>query len=221
MSTLKKRVTKLMASICEACENSDRDPTQVELLPVSKHQSLMLIHEAKALGFTKFGENYVQESVKKHNFDNTIKFVLIGPLQSNKAKQAVMTFHEIMTVDRPTLAERLEKITEQLDLVCPIWIQVNMWNESTKKSGCNFSEVQTIVNKLNGNMRLPIQGFMAIPPVLDTKAFSSMANLRNLWQQKLGHGLRLSMGMSTDFKQAIKYGSDQIRVGTAFFGVRY
>ena len=61
---------------------------------------------------------------------------------------------------------------------------------------------------------------MAIPPPMDTRAFGSMANLRNVWQQKLGHNLRLSMGMSTDFKQAIKYGSDQVRVGTAFFGMR-
>lgn len=220
MSTFTERIAKLRTSICEACESSNRNPEEVELLPVSKNQSLDLIQEAATLGFSKFGENYVQEGIRKAKHDQKLKFVLIGPLQSNKAKQAVTTFQEIMTVDRPALVERLEKITEQLDLVCAIWIQVNIWSESTKLSGCNLSGLRTIFQMLEGNTRLPVQGFMAIPPPMDTQAFINMASLRDKWQQNLGRTLRLSTGMSTDFKQAIQHGSDQIRIGTAFFGTR-
>jgi hypothetical protein len=220
MSTFIERIVKLRTSIFEACENSNRDPKQVELLPVSKYQPLVLMQEASALGFTKFGENYVQEGSQKFKCDNSLKLALIGPLQGNKVKQALTTFQEIMTVDRPALVDRLARATEQLDLICAIWIQVNIWSESTKLSGCNFSEINTLFQILKDNARLSVQGFMAIPPPMDTQAFIDMANLRNAWQQRLGYKLRLSMGMSTDFEQAIKHGSDQIRIGTAFFGTR-
>ena len=220
MNTLIKNIEKLKNDIREACETSNRDPKQVELLPVSKHQPLNIIQEAATLGFTKFGENYVQEGAQKLNLDHNLKFVLIGPLQGNKVKQALTTFREIMTVDRPTLVERLERMTEQLDTMCAVWVQVNLWGEITKQGGCNSSELKVILQMLGNNPRLPVQGFMAIPPPMDTQAFHTMAKLRDMWQQKLSRSLRLSMGMSTDFKQAIENGSDQIRIGTAFFGTR-
>ena len=220
MNTFIERIEKLRTSIAEACEMNGRNPKHVELLPVSKHQQLTTIQEAATLGFTKFGENYVQEAVQKFNGAQNLEFVLIGPLQNNKSKQALITFQEIMTIDRLTQVERLGKIAEQLNITRAVWIQVNPWGESTKSCGCSIPEIEILLQALTKNPHLPIKGFMAIPPPMNIQAFHTMASLRHDWQQRLGKRLLLSMGMSADFSEAIKYGSDQIRVGTAFFGTR-
>jgi hypothetical protein len=220
MTGLAERIQKLRTRIRRACEANDRDPARIELLPVSKRQSLDLIREAAGLGFGRFGENYVQEGVQKAQDAPALQFVLIGPLQRNKAKPALASFQEIMTVDRPELAERLRHLAQELDLVRGIWIQVDLWGEATKLGGCTATGAEAVFQALAGDPRLPVQGFMAIPPPEDAQAFRGLADLREAWQQKLGQPLRLSMGMSADLEQAIAAGSDQVRIGTAFFGNR-
>jgi hypothetical protein len=219
VTALAERIQRLRARIRTACEAHDRDPGEIELLPVSKRQPLALIQEAAALGFERFGENYVQEGVQKAQEAASLRFVLIGPLQRNKAKHALASFQEIMTVDRPELAERLGHLAAELDLVRGVWIQVDLWDEATKQGGCPASGIEPVLRALDPE-RLPLQGFMAIPPPEDAQAFGVMAELRETWRQKLGRPLRLSMGMSGDLEQAIAAGSDQVRIGTAFFGAR-
>jgi pyridoxal phosphate enzyme (YggS family) len=220
MTPLADRITKLRTRIRKACEASGRDPGQIELLPVSKRQSLTLIREAAEQGFGRFGENYVQEGVQKALEAPGLQFVLIGPLQRNKARLALTSFQEIMTLDRPELAVRLRGLAEELDLVRPVWIQVDLWGEPTKLGGCDASGIEAVFQALGGDPRLPVQGFLAIPPPEDAGAFHGMAELREAWQQKRGQRLRLSMGMSADLELALAAGSDQLRIGTAFFGNR-
>jgi len=216
---LAERIHRLRTRIRSACETHGRDPGQIELLPVSKRQPLALIQEAAALGFGRFGENYVQEGVQKALEAPSLGFVLIGPLQRNKARHALEHFQEIMTVDRPELAERLGHLAAELDLVRGVWIQVDLWDEVTKQGGCPASGIEPVLRALDPE-RLPFQGFMAIPPPEDAQAFGAMADLRETWRQKLGRPLRLSLGMSGDLERAIAAGSDQVRIGTAFFGDR-
>jgi pyridoxal phosphate enzyme (YggS family) len=192
----------------------------VELLPVSKRQPQVLLREAAALGFTRFGENYVQEGADKALALPGLGFVLLGPLQRNKARPALQHFVELQSVDRPDLVERLRRLADELDLVRPIWIQVDLWDEATKLGGCTEDELPSLIQSLGGDARLPLQGFMAIPPPEDEGAFARMADLRERLQQELGRPLRLSMGMSGDLEAAIAAGSDQVRIGTAFFGER-
>jgi pyridoxal phosphate enzyme (YggS family) len=220
MTLLADRIAKLRTRIRKASEANGRDPGQIELLPVSKRQSLALVREAAGLGFARFGENYVQEGVQKALEAPELGFVLIGPLQRNKAKLALTSFQEIMTLDRPELAERLRRLAEELDLVRGVWIQADLWGEQTKLGGCDGPGIEAVFQALGGDPRLPVQGFMAIPPPEDAPAFQAMARLRDAWQQKLGRPLRLSMGMSADLEPAIAAGSDQVRIGTAFFGSR-
>jgi len=220
MTPLADRIAKLRNRIRRACEAGGRDPGQVELLPVSKRQPLILVQEAAALGFGRFGENYVQEGVRKTAEAPGLRFALIGPLQRNKARQALATFDEIMTVDRPGLVERLRQLAAELDLVRGIWIQADLWGEQTKLGGCDGPGIEAVLQVLGDDPRLPVQGFMAIPPPGDTGAFATMARMRDAWEQRLGRRLRLSMGMSADLEQAIAAGSDQVRIGTAFFGNR-
>ena len=222
MSHLPERVSRLRERIRMSCEAAGRDPQSVELLPVSKRQPLSLIREAAELGFARFGENYVQEGIQKvqETQGTPLQFVLIGPLQRNKAKPALAQFQEIMTVDRPELAERLRHLAAELDLVRGVWIQVDLWGEATKLGGCDEAGAEAVFRALEGDPRLPLQGLMAIPPPEDGQAFRTLAARRDSWQQSWGQRLRLSMGMSSDLEAAIAAGSDQVRIGTAFFGDR-
>ncbi len=214
------RIEGLRARIQRACEAAGRDPRDIELLPVSKKQPTALIREAAAFGFTRFGENYVQEGADKAAAAPDLGFVLIGPLQRNKAKPALQCFAEIQSLDRPELAERLRHLAEELKLIRPVWIQVDLWDEATKLGGCTETDLPALIDALGSDARLPLQGLMAIPPPEDDGAFAELAALRDRLQQELGQPLRLSMGMSGDLEAAIAAGSDQIRIGTAFFGER-
>ncbi len=218
--SLADRVDGLQVRIQRACETADRDPRSIELLPVSKRQPLALIREAAQLGFNRFGENYVQEGADKATAAPELSFALLGPLQRNKAKAALQHFTEIQSLDRLDLLERLQRLAEELAVVRPVWIQVDLWDEATKLGGCTEADLPPLLAALSGDARLSLQGFMAIPPPENAGAFAQMAALRDRLQQELGQPLRLSMGMSDDLEAAVAAGSDQIRIGTAFFGER-
>jgi len=218
--SLLQRIEGLQARIQRTCEASGRDPATLELLPVSKKQPVALLREAAALGFTRFGENYVQEGADKAAALPELAFVLLGPLQRNKAKAALQHFAELQSLDRPELVERLRRLAEELGVVRPVWIQVDLWDEATKLGGCTGTDLPALIETLGNDARLPLRGLMAIPPPEDAGAFTLMAALRDRLQQDLGHPLLLSMGMSDDLEAAIAAGTDQIRIGTAFFGER-
>jgi pyridoxal phosphate enzyme (YggS family) len=218
--TLGDRIRRLQARIQRACESAGRDPAGIELLPVSKKQSPDLIREAAGLGFTRFGENYVQEGSDKAARMPDLDFVLLGPLQRNKARPALQHFAELMSLDRPELVERLRLLARELEVVRPVWIQLDLWDEATKLGGCAEADLPGLLGALGGDVRLPLRGFMAIPPPGEATAFLQVSSLRERLQQDLGQPLRLSMGMSGDLEAAIAAGTDQIRVGTDFFGER-
>ncbi len=220
MIQMNDRAAKVRARVIQACEAAHRDPGEVEILAVSKFHPVSAVQEAMASGFTRFGENYVQEGVRKAPELPNAAFLLIGPLQRNKAKPALIHFREILTLDRPELATRLVTLAEELDVIRPVWIQVDLWDEATKMGGCPESSIQSVIEALGGSIRLPIRGFMSIPPPHAPTAFSDLADLRSRWQDRLGQRLLLSMGMSEDLEDAIAAGSNQVRIGTALFGDR-
>ncbi|HJU84247.1 MAG TPA: YggS family pyridoxal phosphate-dependent enzyme [Holophagaceae bacterium] len=220
MTELSERVARVRDRIAQACAACGREPGSVELLPVSKKQPLSLIDEAAALGFGRFGENYVQEGAAKAEARPELAFTLLGPLQRNKAKVALQRFQEIQTVDSPELVERLARLAEELDLRRGVWIQVDLWSEATKQGGCAEADLPALLEALKAAPRLELRGLMAIPPPEDTQAFTQLAGLRVRLQDRLGAPLRLSMGMSHDLEAAIAAGSDQVRIGTALFGER-
>lgn len=220
VSELEARIRALQTRIQHACDQAGRPPESVELLPVSKHQDFSQVRAAAQLGFQRFGENYVQEGARKAETATDLDFVLIGPLQRNKVRQALKAFKEIQSVDRADLAERLRRIAQEEALVRPVWIQVDLWDEASKAGGCSEEELSGVIRALNADGALPFQGFMALPPPGLSGAFLQMAEIRAAWQDILGTRLKLSMGMSGDLEAAIEAGSDQVRIGTAFFGGR-
>ncbi len=220
MTGLIDHIHEIRTRVRVACEACGRSPETVEILPISKRQPVSLIREAGELGFDRFGENYVQEGSAKARELPHLSFALTGPLQRNKAKPALQAFQEIYSLDRPELATRLRHLAEELDLVRKVWIQVDLWGEATKMGGCLEEDLPELVAALGEDPRLPLQGFMAIPPPGMPQAFVAVTRLREAWRDRLGLPLRISMGMSDDLEAAIAAGSDQVRIGTAFFGSR-
>ena len=192
----------------------------VSLVAVSKRQPDERIDAALAAGQRVFGENRVQEAqdrwVPRRNQHTDLKLHLIGPLQTNKAADAVAIFDVIEVVDRPKLAKVLgnEMIRQNRQLEC--YIQVNTGKE-VQKSGIAPEMVDDFIAYCREEARLNITGLMCIPPI-DEEAAMHFALLQTI--AKRNHLSILSMGMSDDFEEAIAFGATAVRIGSAVFGAR-
>lgn len=212
-------LTEIKARIEEAEVKVGRQAGSVELIAVSKVQPNERVEAVLSEGHRVFGENRVQEAAGKWpdfrtRFDG-IDLHLIGPLQSNKARQAMELFNSIHSVDRPKLATTLARIAQELGRCPDLFIQVNT-GEEEQKAGISPSETDAFVAECRA-LDLPIKGLMCIPPV-EEEAALHFALLRKLAER---NGLTgLSMGMSGDFEKAIALGATHVRVGSAIFGAR-
>ncbi len=219
----------LQAHIKKICKNSPLSKNPVTLLAASKGQPAPLIIEAIEAGLADFGENRVQEAGDKwgalRKAYPQLRLHLIGPLQTNKVKQALALFDVIQTIDRPKVAEVLSaelrvlsnKNTQHSALKTQhFFIQVNTGKEP-QKAGVIPEEADALIDYCKTQLRLPIVGLMCIPPTGQPPA-PHFALLRQIADR---HGLReLSMGMSDDFETAVRMGSTCVRLGRAIFGER-
>jgi len=211
---------QVQASIRRSASDYDRDPSAITLVAVSKTFPAEAIEPVLAAGQRVFGENYVQEAKAKwpalrERYDG-VELHLIGPLQSNKAKEAVALFDAIHTLDRPSLAEALAKEIAKQGKKPRLLVQVNT-GEEPQKGGVAPSELDAFLDVCRSQYGLEIEGLMCIPPAEDPP--SPHFALLNTLARK--HGLKtLSMGMSADFDAAIQLGATHVRVGSAIFGSR-
>ncbi|WP_394178828.1 YggS family pyridoxal phosphate-dependent enzyme [Yoonia maritima] len=202
-----------------ACEASDRKKDDVTLIAVSKVQPNDRVLEVLEQGHRVFGENKVQEAAGKwpafrEKYDD-IQLHLIGPLQTNKARQAMELAQAIHTVDRPKLATTIARLAQEIGSCPDLFVQVNT-GEEPQKAGVLPAEADAFVAEVRA-LDLPLKGLMCIPPV-DEEASLHFALLAKIAAR---NGLAgLSMGMSGDFERAIALGATHIRVGSAIFGDR-
>ena len=207
------------SKIEQAEKSSGRAIGSTELIAVSKVQPNERVLNVLEQGHTIFGENKIQEAHGKwpmfrENFSN-VKVHLIGPLQSNKVKQAVALFDAIHTVDRLKLAQKLSNEVQTQGKAPEMFIQINT-GEEKQKSGIVPSEADQFISDCI-SLDLPIVGLMVIPPINEEPTLH-FGLLRKIAQR---NGLAgLSMGMSSDFESAIAMGATHIRVGSAIFGER-
>ena len=207
------------AKIREAENSANRANGNTQLLAVSKVQPNEKVLNVLEQGHRIFGENKVQEAHSKwpmfrENFPN-VKVHLIGPLQSNKVKQAVGLFDAIHTLDRLKLAQKLSNEIQAQGKAPEMFIQINT-GEEKQKSGIIPSEADKFILDCI-SLGLPIKGLMVIPPINEEPSLH-FGLLRKIAQR---NGLAgLSMGMSSDFESAIAMGATHIRVGSAIFGER-
>ena len=214
------RLNAITARIAEVCRQSGRDPASAKLIAVSKTYNADAIKPLLVAGHIDFGENRVQESQGKWpalraEFPST-KLHLIGPLQSNKAREAVALFDCIHTIDRVKIAEAIAAEMGKQHKQLELFIQVNTGNEP-QKAGIAPEQTAAFVSHCRDTLHLPITGLMCIPPVEEEPAvhFAFLAKLARTCA--LPH---LSMGMSSDYETALQFGATHIRVGSAIFGAR-
>lgn len=207
-------------AVAEAARRARRDPEAVRLVAVSKTVPADAIEEAIVCGQRRFGENRVQEAKAKwpalRERHPDIELHLVGPLQSNKARDAVELFDIIHSVDRPKIAVALAEEMKRTGKRPRLLVQVNT-GEEPQKAGVVPSETNAFVGFCRDELDLPIEGLMCIPP-LDEEPSMHFALLAKI-AVRLGLN-ELSMGMSGDFEKAIAFGATYVRVGTAIFGAR-
>lgn len=212
--------------IAEACEEVNRDPSTVLLLPVTKTQSFQVVSYVEQAGLKRVGENRVQEAVEKRkSVEGAIQWELIGHLQSNKLALAVEIFDRIQSIDSISLLLKLDKLLGVKGKIMPILLQINI-SEDPAKFGIKPENVDLLIEEALKLKNIRLEGLMTIPGLSDNiedakRAFNQLRLLRDRLNDKFKTPLpELSMGMSGDFVEAIKAGSTIIRVGSRLFGER-
>ena len=216
MSSAADRRNRILEGVAAAASLAGRDPADVQLIAVSKGRTVDQIKELIEAGQRDFGENRVQEALAKWTpllaRYPDVRLHGIGRLQSNKAADAVRLFDVIHSLDRRSLLDALVKEAEKAGLVPTVYIQVNI-GEEEQKGGCAIGEVGELVDAVRASP-LPLAGLMCIPPVgLEPGPFFALLN-----ELARRHDvMKLSMGMSADYRQAVMLGATAVRIGTALF----
>lgn len=215
------RLAEVEAEIARACADARRERNSVSLIAVSKTYDALAIEPVIVAGQRQFGENRVQEAKGKWPplvaAHPNLTLHLIGPLQSNKAKEAVALFDAIHSVDRPSICEALSKEIARQERRPLLFVQLNT-GEEPQKAGIAPADADDFIRQCGATYGLQIAGLMCIPPVDEPPgphfALTAKIAARN--------GLKLlSMGMSADFAIAIQFGATHVRVGSAIFGARH
>lgn len=224
-----ERRVRALEAIARAAQRSGRRPDAIALLAVTKGQPAELVRRAARAGFTLFGENRVAEGAAKieavaAEFPG-LTWKLIGPLQTNKAAQALQWFAMVESMDRQRLADRLEHLLAGSDRRLPVLLELNLAGEATK-SGASPEEAEALMRGVAACPHLEIRGVMAVPPFdpdpeRSRPHFRKLRELRDRLADRLGGALpEISAGMSHDFEVAVEEGATEVRLGTTLFGPR-
>ncbi len=227
MEYIRDNVLSVREAIEKAAQRAGRRPEEIRLVAASKTVDVERIRSAAEAGITIFGENYVQEAMRKREaIEQPVSWHFIGHLQKNKAKYAVEFFDMIHSIDSVVLAEELNKRASRVDRSMEVLVEVNLSGESTK-SGGNEEEIIPLIRGIKELPQLLFRGLMTMPPFFDDPEQSRpyFIRLRRLAERIVSEALHpgpleLSMGMSNDFVTAVEEGATLVRVGTAIFGSR-
>lgn len=216
MTSPADRRARIIDAIASAASHAKRDPTDVQLIAVSKSRTVEEIEPLIEAGQRDFGESRVQEALAKWPTLLTrfpdVRLHGIGRLQSNKADEAVRLFDTIHSVDRPSLLDALVAAGEKAGRFPSVYVQVNIGDEE-QKGGVAIGELPGLIAAVRASP-LPLAGLMCIPPLgLEPGPFFALLNKLARRHDVIG----LSMGMSADYRQAMMLGATAVRVGTALF----
>jgi len=235
MTSVSERYAEVLRRIAAACQRCGRAADEVTLVGASKSQPIEHLVEAARAGLTVFGENRVQEAeahraaveAQLGEAAGALRWHLIGPLQSNKAKTAAAFFDAVHSIDRLKIARHLERHLADLGRSIPAWLEVNVGDEASKH-GFHAANLSEAVRPLADLRHLRVVGLMVIPPPGDdaeasrpwfrrTRALRDELAARREWKGFPGW---LSMGMSDDFEVAVEEGATHVRLGSTVFGPR-
>ena len=225
-----QRLARVRDRVANAAIRAGRKPEDVRLIAVSKTHPIDAVRAAAAAGQLDFGENKVQEALQKiaQSTDTSLRWHLIGHLQSNKARKAAQAVGSIHAIDSIELLKRVDQGAAEAGRAVDVLIQVDLALEETK-FGAPVGEVRSIVDAAAGCTAARLAGLMLLPPLVENPedARPWFARLRSLRDELVASGVpadrlrELSMGMSHDFEVAIAEGATMVRVGTAIFGERH
>ncbi len=221
-----QRTTALLAQIADACRAAKRDPSEVQLLAVTKTHPAIAAEYAARFGLPAVGENRVQEAVEKRpQVAAPLRWELIGHLQSNKSKLAATHLDRIQSVDSEKLLRLLDRAAHEQGRQLAVLLQINAGHDPAK-FGADPADAPRLLEVALACPHLRVEGLMTIAPLSDDPAvaqrtFENLRTIRDELATQFNQPLReLSMGMSGDFATAIAAGSTQIRIGTALYGSR-
>ena len=221
MENIKKNYELILTKINDIHKASFFSKHQTpKLVAVSKKQDNYKIDKALACGQKIFGENRVQEAInrwqKRLDTNLELELRLIGPLQTNKVKQSLNFFDVIETIDREKIAIEIAKNFHNKVKTKSFYIQVNTGNEP-QKSGIDPLQADTFINFCIKDLNLPVAGLMCIPPIIEEPSMHFLLLQKIAYRNNLSE---LSMGMSSDYEDAIKFGATSVRIGSLLFGKR-
>ena len=227
MTQIAQNITEVREEIASACLRSGRTPQSVQLIAVSKYQSLENMAEAVAAGILTFGENHAQELTEKKTFfeQQGCRVHFIGQLQTNKIKYVCGFADLVESVDRQNLAQQLQQKAQVRGIVQDILIQVNIGAED-QKGGVRDEDLDSFAESLAQYPNLRLRGLMCVPPAVEPEEARTYFRKMRLHFEQLQARMdcavfdTLSMGMSHDFTVAIEEGATQVRVGSRIFGAR-
>jgi len=222
----KQNLYELKEQLASACSSANRRIEEVQILPVTKNWPVEAVLYAQRAGFSRVGENRVQEALSKQEAVEGIKWDLIGHLQSNKAKLVAGRFSRVQTVDSSKVLEKLHLTLDRADEKLGILIQVNTGKDPAK-AGILEEHCEALIEKAFSLPSLIVEGLMTIAPyapnepLIARDAFSRLRILRDRMSAQFNTPLpELSMGMTGDLEEAVMEGSTMIRVGSALYGQR-
>ena len=221
---ISKRIDNVLGVIKKTALDCGRNPSDINLLGVTKKKSLEMIVEAFDSGLVNIGENYVEEFSEKQAkyHPEGLNYHFIGRLPTKKVRKVVGKVALIHSVGSIKLAKKIDFVSYEEGVCQDILIQVNQGGE-VSKSGVDSDSLEELFSEISGLKNIRIKGLMSIPPFHESAKpyFSELRRLRDKIQEKIDFKLPfLSMGMSGDFQDAIAEGSTHIRVGTSIFGQR-
>jgi len=228
-AALRARLTSVRERIATAASRVGRDPASVRLIAISKTFSADEIRAAAAAGQIDFGENKVQEAVQKIGElgTDTLRWHLVGHLQSNKARKAAEHFDTIHAIDSAALLIKVDDAAAAASRAIDVLLQVDLAGEPTKH-GARPDEIPAILQAAASCKASRVVGLMTLPPAVNDPDsarpyFAMLRELRDRFASKAPGGAftELSMGMSHDFEVAVEEGATMVRVGTAIFGTRF
>ena len=228
--SIKDNLTIVRQQLSHIATMSGRSPEEIKLIAVSKKKPVSMINEAILANHTAFGENMIQEAIKKmsaFNYIDNIEWHMIGHLQKNKVKFCPGNFQWIHSIDSIELAKKLEELCALKQQNINVLIQVNLSQEKSKFGVQQLDELFKLAETLHAGHWIKLRGLMTIPePDLGEASTRKIFEKLRMWRDQLQKELcapeinELSMGMTADFKWAIQEGATMIRLGTAIFGPR-
>ena len=222
---LQQRIAAVQETIAAAAVRSGRAASSVRLVAVCKTVDRVAVDAAYDLGLRSFGENRVQDALAKFAYDvpDDLDLHMIGALQTNKARQVIGAFSLVHSLDRPALADELDRRATQAGIIQPVLIQVNVGREP-QKHGCDVESVPSLIERTLARPGLALSGFMTMAPLTATmeEARPVFVEMREIQEQMAARYpeadlSELSMGMTNDYPAAIEEGATLVRVGRAIF----